>query len=172
MLSETLSAILRRDLAALRRELEAYPDEAAIWQSAPGVPNSGGVLTRHLCGNLQHFLGACLGGTGYQRDREAEFGAPPTSRAALLAELAATEAAVLGTLRRLTPHELEARFPEVVAGLEFQGADLLVHLAVHCAFHLGQIDYHRRILTGAAMSINPMGLTALASAREVGAQPG
>jgi DinB superfamily len=168
MLTETLIAIFRRDLAALRRELTAYPDESAIWLTAPGVPNSGGVLIRHLCGNLGHFIGAVLGGTGYQRQRELEFGAPPSSRAELLADLADTEEAIVATLHRLTPAQLATGFPQIVGGLEFQTADLLVHLAVHCGFHLGQLDYHRRVLTSAGRSIGPMGLNVLASAREAG----
>jgi hypothetical protein len=165
MLLDTLAALFRRDLASLRCEIEAYPDDPGIWAAAPGLPNSGGVLIRHVCGNLQHFIGAVLGGTGYRRDREAEFGAPPCSRAQLLAEIASTEAAVLGTLQRLAPERLQAAYPQFVAGQEVDTADFLVHLVVHCGFHLGQVDYHRRAQTGDAKSVGPMGLGALASAR-------
>jgi hypothetical protein len=165
MLSATLAAVVTRELDALRRELEAYPDEASIWRVAPGVANSGGVLTRHLCGNLQHYLGAVLGGSGYRRDRESEFKAPPVPRAALLAEIATTEGAARRALEGLAPARLDTPFPEPVAGLTFQTGDLLVHIVVHLGFHLGQVDAHRRLLTSATQTIEPMSLNALASAR-------
>jgi uncharacterized damage-inducible protein DinB len=171
MLTATLTSIFRRDLAALRREVEAYPDESTLWVTRADLRNSGGVLTRHICGNLQHFIGAILGDSGYYRDREAEFAAPPTPRAELLDTLATTEVAVLGALSRLAPEQLAAPFPQAISGLEFRADDLLVHLAVHCSFHLGQVDMHRRLLTGATMSIQPMGLTGLASAHEAGTPP-
>ncbi|HWA58230.1 MAG TPA: DinB family protein [Gemmatimonadales bacterium] len=164
MLTTTLSAILRRDLTALRREIEAYPDDAAIWRTAPGLPNSGGVLCRHLCGNLRHFVGAAIGGSGYRRQRDAEFQAPPVPREELLHLLAATEAEVLQGLARLTETDLRAPFPHPVDGRTLETADFLVHLVVHLGFHLGQIDYHRRALSGATASIAPMGIAALASA--------
>lgn len=170
MLPDTLSALFRRDLASLRREVEAYPDDPTVWSAVPDLPNSGGVLIRHVCGNLQHFIGAVLGHTGYHRDRDAEFCAPPCSRTRLLAEIAATEAAVLGTLQGLAPERLRGVYPQAVAGQELNTADFLVHLVVHCGFHLGQVDYHRRTQTDDAKGIGPMGLAELASARP-GASP-
>ena len=68
-----LAAMLDRDLATLRREVEAYPDERDLWREIPGVANVGGSLVLHLTGNLQHYFGAQLTGTGYVRDRPAEF---------------------------------------------------------------------------------------------------
>jgi hypothetical protein len=165
MLSQTLLALLRRDLEAVRRELEAYADEAVIWAPVPGIPNSAGVLTRHIAGNLQHYVGAVLGGSGYVRDRDAEFNAPPWPRYRLIAELRATEEAVASVLPSLTPEQLAGPYPEPVAEYQLETGDFLSHLAVHCGFHLGQIGYHRRAATGDRTSIGPMGVAALASAR-------
>lgn len=167
MLLQNLAAILHRDLETLRREVESYPDERQLWTPVPGQSNSGGVLVRHLCGNLQHFTGTVLGGSAYRRDRDAEFAAPPTPRSALLAEITATEAAVASTLARLTPRQLEEEYPVAVVGQRLGTLDLLLHLSTHCAFHLGQIDYHRRAVTGDAKSVGPMSIPALASARPV-----
>jgi hypothetical protein len=165
MLRESLAALFRRDLAALQRELDAYPDEESIWRTVPGLPNSGGVLVRHVCGNLQHFVGGQLGGTGYRRNREAEFNDPPWPRDRLVTEVAATGEAVQATLQGLENARLEAPFPQAVAVFEFVTGDLLLHLATHLAFHLGQVDYHRRAVAGDAASVGPMALGALASAR-------
>lgn len=163
--TDTLAALFRRDLAGLRREVEAYPEESAAWQAVPGLTNSGGVLVRHLCGNLQHFVGAVLGNTGYVRDREAEFGAPPWPRERLLAEIAAADRAVATTLAGLSDDSLAARYPQPMNGLTFETGDFLTHLAVHLAFHLGQVGYHRRAATGDPTSVGAGSLADLASAR-------
>lgn len=167
MLLPTLATILHRDLEALRREVESYPDEALLWAQVPGLSNTGGVLVRHLCGNLQHFTGTVLAGSAYRRDRDAEFLAPPSPRSTLLAEITATEKAVASALGRLTPAQLEADYPVPVVGQTLGTLDLLLHLSAHCAFHLGQVDYHRRAVTGVATSIGPMAIPALATARPV-----
>lgn len=162
----SLRALLQRDLAALGRELEAYPDEASVWARVPAVPNSGGALVRHVCGNLRHFVGAVLGGTDYLRNRDAEFGGAPAARAALRRELEATARDVTAALDAL-PHEaLDGEYPHLVAGRALRTADFLAHLVSHTAFHLGQLDYHRRAVAGAAGSVAPMGVAALESARE------
>ncbi len=163
MLLTALQAMFERDLTAMERELDAYDDEATIWAAVPGHPNSGGALVRHVCGNLQHFLGAVLNASGYQRQRDAEFAGPPSRRADLLAELRRTRDAVGKTLRELPQDQLEREYPLPFNDARILTSTFLVHLAVHCAFHLGQIDYHRRVVTGDARSVAPMGLGALAT---------
>jgi uncharacterized damage-inducible protein DinB len=147
MRADTLHLLIRRDLGSLRREVEAYPTEDALWIAPPGVPNSAGVLVRHLCGNLRHYFGAVMGQTGYVRERPLEFAAPPVSRAALLALIDATEAEVLPVLASLRDEQLTGVFPEPQGGRTFGMADYLTHLVMHLGYHLGQIDYHRRLLT-------------------------
>lgn len=171
MLAQSLIALVRRELRTLRREVEAYPSDDHPWRAVDGLPNSGGMLVRHLCGNLRHFIGAQLGDTGYVRDREAEFHAPPASRAALVLELEATEREVLTTLAGLAPERLEESYPQALLGQQLVTGDFLLHLASHLAFHLGQVDYHRRVVTGDRTSVAPMSIPALASARPV-AGPG
>ena len=85
MTKQHLTRILLRDLGALQREIELYPDDAMPWKSVAGLPNSGGTLVLHLVGNLRHFIGGDLGGTGYVRDRKAEFSASKLSRTELVA---------------------------------------------------------------------------------------
>src|SRR4051812_46630482 len=83
----TLHMLLRRELAAVRRSVEAYPDEASLWVEQRGIPNTGGNLALHLAGNLQHFFGAVLGKTGYVRTRDLEFSRRGVPRAEVLAQL-------------------------------------------------------------------------------------
>jgi hypothetical protein len=164
-MTHPVKALLLRELATLRRELEAYPDERQIWALPPGIPNSAGTLTLHLAGNIQHFVGNRLGKTGYVRDRAAEFARRDVPRRELIAEIDATERAVSRGMAALTPEILKADYPDVLVGHRYQTEDFLIHLATHCAFHLGQVDYHRRTVTGDATSAKPMDMTQLLTAR-------
>lgn len=153
MTLDDLRRILLRDLAALRREVEAYDREADLWACPPGVTNSAGTLALHLVGNLQHFVGAQLGGTGYVRDREAEFGSRDVPRSELLDRIAQAADAVDRTLGAMTEAQLADPYPLEVGGVRLPTGRFLLHLGTHFAYHLGQLDYHRRIVTGTASGI-------------------
>jgi hypothetical protein len=154
VLPSTVHAVLRRELAALRRAVEIYPDDASLWAQPAGLPNSGGTLVLHLAGNLQHFLGAVLGGSGYRRDRDAEFARRGVPRSELLTEIAAAESAVDRGMATVSEAALAAPYPEIVAGRSIATGDFLVHLATHLAYHLGQFDYHRRVVSGDSRGID------------------
>lgn len=161
-----ISTILTRDLRALRRELEAYADERDIWRIQPGISNSAGNLALHLAGNLQYFIGTVLNGTGYVRDRDAEFNRRDVPRAELLRQVDAAIAAV-ALLSRVSDADLAKPFPLPVAGVTLATGEFMIHLAAHFTWHLGQIDYHRRLLTGQAGAIRAVLPTELASAKPV-----
>ena len=165
MLVSTVAAIVDRDLKAVRRELEAYPDEHLIWQTVPGLPNSGGTLALHLAGNVQHYIGAQLGHTGYVRDRPAEFARRDVPRAELVEELETARSVVGSVLARLRDEDLPKQFPEVVGVVRVETQEYLVHLLVHFAYHLGQMDAHRRVVTGDASGVGAVRHTELGSAR-------
>ncbi len=164
MLTTYLGTMLARDLAALRREVEAYPDDAALWQTTAGIPNCAGTLVLHLAGNLQAYVGAQLGGTGYVRDRDAEFARRNVSREDLLREIEAAASAVSATMPRLTDADLAAPYPLAIGTVRLNTLDFLLHLATHLTYHLGQIDYHRRAVVGQAGSISAVSPAQLASA--------
>ena len=126
---------MRRELLTLRRSIEAYPDDASLWAERPGIPNTGGTLALHLAGNLQHFVGAVLGKTGYVRDRAAEFARRNVPRTAILAELDAAIEAVDRGLAAVRDEMLPAEYPLEVAGRKVAIGDFLVHLATHTAYH-------------------------------------
>ena len=146
-LTASLAAIFARELGTLRLEVEAYSADADLWRVVPGIANSGGTLALHLAGNLQHFIGAILGGSGYHRNREAEFEARNVPREQVLQGIDQAIAAVRRTLAGLSDAELDHEYPEPVAGVRLNTGDFLIHLASHLAYHLGQVDYHRRIVT-------------------------
>jgi uncharacterized damage-inducible protein DinB len=149
----SLHTLLRRELAAVQRSVEAYPDEKSIWAERPGLPNTGGNLTLHLAGNLQHYFGAVLGKTGYVRDRDSEFSRRGAPRAELLKQLDAAGLAIDAGIKALTPERLAQTYPEKVGGRTLQTQEFLLHLLSHLGYHLGQLDYHRRVVTGNNTSV-------------------
>jgi uncharacterized damage-inducible protein DinB len=154
MIVETIRLLYQRELRGLKREIEAYPVENMLWELRGGVANSAGNLALHICGNLQHFIGAKLGETGYVRNRQAEFAVRGVSRETILAEIDATARAVDVGLSRMTDADLRKPFPETIAGGTVATDDWLLHLLSHLGYHLGQIDYHRRILTGDSRALD------------------
>lgn len=165
MLVRSVAAILDRDLQTLSREVEAYPDRHQLWQTVPGMANTGGTLVLHLVGNLRHYIGAKLGGTGYVRDRAAEFSRRDVSRGDLLKEIEVARAEVAGSLARLDDRSLPAEYPEIIADSRFDTQEYLIHLPTHFAYHLGQLDIHRRIVTGDASGVGAVKPGELSTAR-------
>jgi hypothetical protein len=170
MMKAAIGSILDRDLDTLRREIEAYSNEKELWQSAPGISNTAGTLALHLTGNLQHYFGARLGGTGYVRDRAAEFARRDVPRAELLKEVEAARRAVHAGLTQLSAAQLAGEFPEAIAEIRLTTAEYLIHLTTHFAYHLGQLDYHRRMVTASKVVVGAMRPAALSSARASGMQ--
>lgn len=166
--TQWIARILVRDLEAMKREIAAFPNDESAWGLAPGITNSAGTLALHLAGNLRHFLGAVLGRTGYVRNRDHEFAARGLSREALVSELDQALAAVQETLAPGRPIDVAADFPELVGGgFRVTTGDWLIHLATHLAFHLGQVGYLRRVVTGSPTSVGAVSIPQLASAVKV-----
>ncbi len=146
MLQQTISEIFERDLNKLKEEISLYKSESDMWLLKEGISNSGGNLCLHLIGNLQHFIGALLGNTGYVRNRQAEFESKNIGRKKILADLDATILVVKNTLLNLPDAELNNMFPQELGGKKFTVGQFIVHLTTHLNYHLGQINYHRRLL--------------------------
>ena len=154
MLLEHLKAIYLREIATLERELDLYPDDASVWKDLAGLPNSAGTLFLHLSGSLQHFFGAVLGETGYVRDRAAEFSQRDVSKSQLQEQLSRAKQGVLAGFASLSKDDLEQVFPVRFADVDFSTELTLLQFSSHLAYHLGQIDYHRRVVTGSTASVN------------------
>jgi hypothetical protein len=164
-LTKIIEGTLRRELRSLVLELEAYPDERLIWVMPPGCPNAAGNLALHLAGNISHYIGAVLGGTGYVRDRDHEFGARDVPRSEIVERILAADGAVRLTLPGLTEADLLRPYPETIRDTVLETGDFLVHLAVHLGYHLGQLSYHRRLVTGDPTGVGSLAASQLSSAR-------
>jgi hypothetical protein len=164
-LAACIAAMMTRELTTLKAELAAYPSEADVWRTAPGIANSGGTLALHLAGNLRHFVGAVLGGSGYVRRRDLEFSARDVPRRELLSGIDEAIAAVESTLGGLPDAALAKEYPEPVAKNRVDTGDYLIHLLSHLSYHLGQVDYHRRLVTGSGAPVGAVAPARLRSAR-------
>jgi len=145
-MTEELAGLFRRDLDRLLQELRAFPDDATLWRTVPGVTNSAGNLTLHLEGNLREYFGRLLGGIAYTRDRAHEFGGTGMGKAELIARMESVAAMLPAVIAAVTTETLDGPYPEVPGAL--QPTKLFVlSLYGHFNYHLGQIGYLRRILT-------------------------
>ncbi len=138
--------IFERDLNVLIKELESFTNEDDVWKTLPGISNSAGNLTLHLNGNLQHFIGATLGNTGYVRNREAEFSSKGIATKQLINDTQETLAIIKNILPKLTEEQLSADFPLKLNEQVFRTDYFIYHLMAHLSYHLGQINYLRRLL--------------------------
>jgi hypothetical protein len=143
-----LQRALLDELTKLRTEIQGYPDEPSLWAIGNDVRNSAGNLVLHQVGAIRHLVGHVLGSDPYARDREAEFSRSDIAREELLAGIDAATAVVRQTLERMTIPALEADYPaDLGIGRPVPTAAVLVRLAMHTAYHNGQINYHRRLLS-------------------------
>ena len=144
-----LAGLYRRDLTRLAQQLRAFPDTQALWTVVPGVANAAGTLALHLEGNLREYIGRQLGGIEYARDRPLEFAARGVERSELIRRVDETREMIAQIVGSLTAPTLDAIYPEPYDGAPISTRQFLVHLAGHLNYHLGQVDYLRRIVTGA-----------------------
>ena len=146
MLTETLKLLFERDLNKLRNEIEAYKTEKNIWQIEKNINNSAGNLCLHIIGNLNWFIGAQLGGTDYIRHRDLEFSSTNIPKDNLLLEIVKTRSMLDNTLGKITSSQLELEYPILIFDKKTTTYHFLIHLTTHLAYHLGQINYHRRLI--------------------------
>jgi hypothetical protein len=138
-----LVTLFTRDLNRLTQQIAEFPNEEALWQTLPGVTNSAGNLALHLEGNLREYVGRQLGGIAYTRQRPLEFSSKGLTRAELIARIENVRDAVIPALANAG---MEATFPENVLGEPLSVRHFALHLYGHLNYHLGQVNYLRRIL--------------------------
>ena len=147
MFKETILEFYERDIRKLREEIAAYKDESSIWKVHEGISNSGGNLCLHLVGgSLNHFIGAILGNTGYVRNREREFTDKNLSREQLISGIDSALQTVKITLTNLKEEDISKEYPIEFGGRKVSTMYILIQMLAHVNYHLGQINYHRRLI--------------------------
>ena len=146
MIIDTLKTLFNRDLNRLIAEIELYNNEADIWKVKGQINNSAGHLCLHLVGNLNTYIGKELGHTGYVRNRELEFSSEPIPRQKLIQNVKNTIEIINQTLNNFDKNLLVAEYPIKVLEYKTSTVFFLIHLTTHLSYHLGQINYHRRLI--------------------------
>ncbi|WP_419494320.1 DUF1572 family protein [Chryseobacterium bernardetii] len=146
MITASLRSLYQRDLNKLKMEIGAYQNEENLWKTDKNISNSAGNLCLHLIGNLNHFIGTHLGNTGYVRQRELEFSLKNIPKTELIEKIEATTTMVDSVLNQLPEAEMEKEYPLVVFEDKMTTVYFLIHLLSHLDYHLGQSNYHRRLL--------------------------
>ena len=148
MFSGWLMEILENELNKLKQEINLYKDEKDLWIIKGKISNSAGNLCLHLLGNLNHFIGHLVGGTGYQRDRENEFSEKDVPRAELNNRIDAVIEVIKKSLPKINDSDMNKTFPDKMGGKIREYGYTLIHITNHFDYHLGQINYHRRLIAG------------------------
>lgn len=148
MITENLAVLFERDILKVKNEISLYADEKKLWLTTPQISNSAGNLCLHLLGNLQHYIGGILGHSGYVRNRPEEFSRKNIPVQEMVHNLERVAALVSKTIRGLPMEMLETEYPEKVFEQPMTVDYFLLHLLAHLNYHLGQINYHRRMIKG------------------------
>ena len=146
-MTESINKVMQRHLQQLKKEIAAYNNEEDLWLVNGEISNTAGNLCLHLCGNLQHFVGTIIGKTDYVRKRDDEFGLKNIPAIELQAQIDSTINVIADTLAKLDEDSLGDEYPLQIFGEPMTVEFFLVHLTSHLGYHLGQINYHRRILS-------------------------
>jgi uncharacterized damage-inducible protein DinB len=146
MLVHELKKVFTKDLTKLKEEISLYKNESNLWKAEKGITNPAGNLCLHLVGNLNHFIGAVQGKTGYVRNRDAEFSSRDIPQAKLISMVEETIVVVEKILSAATDEQLKEEYPLLVLKEKTSTGYFFFHLAAHLGYHLGQINYHRRLI--------------------------
>jgi uncharacterized damage-inducible protein DinB len=146
MLIPEIQKVFVKDLQKLKEEISLYKNETTIWQVEKGIANSAGNLCLHLVGNLNHYIGATMGNTGYVRNRDAEFASKNIPQQELIKMVEQTISMIEKVLPSIKDEQLAVEYPLIVFKDKMTTGYFLVHLVGHLGYHLGQINYHRRLL--------------------------
>jgi uncharacterized damage-inducible protein DinB len=125
--------------ARVERAVQSVPADS-LWEKPFPFGNSIGHLVLHLTGNLNHYIGATIAGSGYVREREKEFTNPehpPVEE--LLARFHEAVAMVVRTLRSLDDEGFKVPVEHNVPIKSRLG--LFLVCAAHMNNHIGQMSY-------------------------------
>jgi hypothetical protein len=146
MLNNVLANFYERDIRRLIEEVNLFREEEDLWRTQGSVKNSSGNLVLHIIGGLNYLIGATLAQTGYVRDRNQEFIRKGVERKVLVAQLEELIPMIRETVNAFTPEQMEAEYPLIFDNAKVSVSYILVQLLGHLNYHLGQVNYLRRVL--------------------------
>lgn len=147
MLNILFTEIYSRNLQQVVEEVKEYKTDDDLWLLKDGISNSGGNLALHLAGNINHFFGAVIGNNGYQRERDLEFSDKNLPREEVAKRLENAKAVLVETLSSMTDEDFQRDYPEEFGGGKQTTGAVVIYMLSHLNYHLGQINYHRRLFS-------------------------
>lgn len=141
-----LVTFFENDLDKLITEISSFKDDASVWKTKEGITNSAGNLALHLTGNLNHFIGNILGGSGYERKRDDEFSLKNIPREKLISDIKDLKESIKNIIPKLSVEDMGKIFPVTIRDEVFSTQAMLIYLLAHLNYHLGQVNYLRRML--------------------------
>ena len=119
-----------------------------LWTRPYPYGNSIGHLLLHITGNLNYYIGTCIAGTGYVRDRDREFNETVKKpKDEVLADFDRIIDLVVSTIGAQSPEDWCAPYS---AEREPQAKDRFTaffRMAAHAHHHVGQMIYLSKELT-------------------------
>jgi hypothetical protein len=146
MLNNELANFYERDISKLIEEINLFKNEEDLWRTTGSVKNSCGNLVLHIIGGMNYLIGTALAHTEYVRNRDQEFIQKNVEKKELIAKLEELITIINQTLNRLTPEQMENEYPIFFDKPKTSVSYVLVQLLAHLNYHLGQVNYLRRIL--------------------------
>jgi uncharacterized protein DUF1572 len=143
---EDYKQFFSKNLNNLKEDISAYGNEGDLWKLAGDIKNTPGNLCLHICGNLKHNIGAIIGKNGYVRNRDSEFARKNVPKSELLKEVDNTIEMISPVLSKLTDDDMKVEFPADAFSQGGTIALIILRVAAHMGYHLGQINYHRRLI--------------------------
>jgi hypothetical protein len=145
MLNNLLISFYERDLRRLIEEVNLFKNEEDLWRTRGSVKNSSGNLALHIAGGLNYHIGTNLAQNGYVRNRDQEFSKKDVPRKEIVDQLEALIVMITGTIKAFTQEQMEAGYPVIFDGMKVSVSYILVQLLAHLNYHLGQVNYLRRV---------------------------
>ena len=143
MENTVLASFWERDIRKLMEELTLFKSEENVWLTHGSVKNSAGNLALHIVGGTSHLIGATLLRTGYARNRDQEFTRKGVRRSLLVGQLEELIPLIKEALKDL---DLEDEYPLLFDDKKRTNGYVLTQLLLHLNYHLGQVNYLRRVL--------------------------
>jgi len=146
MLNNLLATFYERDIRKLIEEVNLFSNEDNLWRTHGSVKNTSGNLVLHIMGGLNYLIGTQLAQTGYVRNRDQEFTSKGVKKEYLIAGLEELIPMINKTLNAFTQEDMEAEYPLIFDDMKVSNSYVLLQLLLHLNYHLGQVNYLRRML--------------------------
>ena len=146
MVTTLLSDFYTRDLRKFIDEVNLFKQEDNLWRTDGTIKNSSGNLALHIIGGTNYLIGTQLANTGYVRNRDQEFIIKGVPRKELVTQLEALIPMIQLTLQAHSDAQLDEEYPLMFDGAKRSKSYIFIQLLAHLNYHLGQVNYLRRVL--------------------------